>query len=124
MKTKEDAIERAKKAKEEALKIHLDHWDNLKIFNCPDDIPDIPYCTPERFKEFYLPRLFKAGAIPKVELVVGETYIGSCRNTDEATWNGKEFEYKRYKFGTTYIDKINHFEDDDGYDLFVPIKKK
>jgi hypothetical protein len=24
--------------------------------------------------------------------------------------------------GTTYIDEINHFEDDDGYDLFVPIK--
>lgn len=116
--------EKVKLANADAIRSHLEYWDNLKQFECPDDVPAIPYCTPEKFKEYYIPRLLKAGAIPKCDLVVGETYIGSCRNADEATWNGKQFEYQRYKFGCTFNDKINHFEDDDGYDLFIPIKKK
>lgn len=60
--------------------------------------------------------------IPKKELIVGEEYSGYCRNSDKARWNGKEFEYERYKFGSYYTDTINHFEDDDGFDLFIPIK--
>ena len=124
MKTKDEAIEKAKTLKEVALKNHLEYWDNLKKFENSNDIPFIPYCTHERFNEFYLPRLIQAGAIPKVDLIEGETYIGSCRNAYEAIWNGKQFEYQRYKFGYTYTEKINHFEDDDGYDLFIPIKKK
>ena len=48
--------------------------------------------------------------------------MGSCRNSSEATWNGTVFIYERYKFGSYYNDEINHFEDDDGYDLFVPLK--
>lgn len=36
----------------------------------------------------------------------------------------KKFVYERYKFGFTYKDSVNHFQDDDGYDLFVPIKEK
>lgn len=28
----------------------------------------------------------------------------------------------RNKFGSTYEEYINHFEDDNGFDLFVPIK--
>ena len=27
------------------------------------------------------------------------------------------------KFGTDYIEEINHYEDDDGYDVFVPIEE-
>ena len=57
------------------------------------------------------------------DLIIGKEYLGSCRNSERAIWNGKCFEYERYKWGTTYIDEINHFEDDDGYDLFVPIKE-
>ena len=30
----------------------------------------------------------------------------------------------RTKFGYTYPEDINHFEDDNGYDLFIPIKMK
>ena len=33
-------------------------------------------------------------------------------------------EYDRYKFGFTFKEKINHFEDDNGYDLFVPLREK
>ena len=38
--------------------------------------------------------------------------------------NWHTFVYERYKFGDTFDEEINHFEDDDGYDLFVPIKLK
>ena len=112
------------KRNKEIKRLNMEYWDNLKPFETPDDIPMIPYCPKEEWDGFYVPRLLKCGAIPKDKLVVGKTYIGNCRNSDEATWNGKEFEYERYKFGFTYKDKVNHFQDDDGYDLFVPIKEK
>ena len=60
--------------------------------------------------------------IPKKDLVVGKTYGGECRNADTAVWNGKVFTYKRYKFGDVFDEDINHFEDDDGYDVFVPFE--
>ena len=60
--------------------------------------------------------------IPKNELVIDKEYIGNCRNSDKAVWKGDHFEYQRYKFGYWYTDKINHYEDDDGYDVFVPVE--
>ena len=62
--------------------------------------------------------------IPKSELVVGETYPGYCRNSSRATWNGKVFQYMRKKFGSEFLEEINHYEDDNGYDVFVPVKHK
>ena len=62
--------------------------------------------------------------IPKSELEIGEKYTGICRNSWIATWNGEKFEYERYKFGDRFTEEINHYEDDDGYDVFVPIKMK
>ena len=61
--------------------------------------------------------------IPKSELIINKKYNGNCRNASEAVWNGEKFIYKRHKFGTDYIEKINHYEDDDGYDVFVPIEE-
>lgn len=66
--------------------------------------------------------LFKKGIIPKNELIIGKYYMGKCRNTSVAKWNGNEFFYMRSKFGYWFIDKINHIEDDNRYDLFIPIK--
>ena len=60
--------------------------------------------------------------IYKKDLVEGQTYEGECRNADHAIWNGTRFVYDRYKFGSTYKEEINHFEDDNGYDVFVPMK--
>jgi len=60
--------------------------------------------------------------IKKSELVVGQTYNGVCRNADHAVWKGECFEYYRYKFGSWFKEEINHFEDDDGYDVFVPME--
>ena len=62
--------------------------------------------------------------IPKSELIINKKYNGNCRNASEAIWNGEKFIYKRHKFGTNYIEEINHYEDDDGYDVFVPIRFK
>lgn len=61
--------------------------------------------------------------IPKSELEVGKEYKGECRNASKATWDGEKFWYERYKFGRTFNESINHYEDDDGYDVFVPIKE-
>lgn len=84
---------------------------------------DIPLCSKEDYENIVIPALLRCGAIPKEKLELGCEYEGHCRNSDTAIWRGEYFEYVRYKFGDTYIEKINHFEDDDGYDVFVPYKK-
>lgn len=62
----------------------------------------------------------KVSPIYKKDLIIGGIYLGECRNSDSAIWNGKTFTYQRSKFGDTFMESINHFEDDDGYDVFVP----
>lgn len=61
--------------------------------------------------------------ILKRDLKVGLEYGGECRNADRAVWNGQRFVYRRYKFGDVFDEEINHFEDDDGYDVFVPFEE-
>ena len=102
----------------------IERFNTLETFKSKEDIPELPQLSSEIYKKVVIPNLIRCGAIPMKDLIVGKTYIGNCRNTYEATWNGKEFTYKRYKFGTTFNDNINHFEEDDGYDLFVPWKLK
>ena len=120
--------ERLRKEKEERkanIKAwRMEHFNNMKPFESIDDIPDIPMMdTSEEYEEIVVKNLIRCGAIPKEQLEVGARYAGSCRNFSEAVWNGKEFEGKRYKWGMWEDDTINHFQDDDGYDVFVPIKK-
>ncbi len=95
----------------------------MKHFDTVDDIPDFPVAkTPEEQSEL-VKQFIACGAIPKKDLEIGATYEGSCRNSSTAIWNGSEFEYLRYKWGTKYTDTIKHFEDDMYYDVFIPIKK-
>lgn len=96
------------------------YFKNLTPFKSIDDIPDILRVDKSEYQHI-IDNLIRCGAIPKKDLVIGKTYLGSCRNSSEATWNGVDFEYVRYKFGTSYIEHINHFEDDDGFDLFIPL---
>ena len=120
-----------KKVKEKLLKEkakraadRVERFNRLKPFETVDDIPEIPKVDdPRIYKEVIVKNLIRCGAIPKDKLEVGATYEGNCRNFEEARWDGKVFWGKRYKFGEWQDDKINHFEDDNGYDLFVPIKK-
>lgn len=111
-----------KKAKEAADRI--ERFNRLEPFKTVDDIPDIPRVKdPQIYEEVIVKNLIRCGAIPKDKLEIGATYEGNCRNFEEATWDGNVFWGKRYKFGEWQDDKINHFQDDNGFDLFVPIKK-
>ena len=97
-------------------------WDNLKHFENPDNVPEIPRTNDEELKKYYITKLIEAGAIPKKDLIDGQVYVGNHRNCTLAKWNNEKnrFDHWRYKFGWIE-DECNHFEDDDGYALFVPI---
>jgi len=80
---------------------------------------DVPKpMTPEILQRYY-----DAGVIQKKDLKFGEYYWGRCRNASLAMWDGSHFVYIRIKSLNVFLEKINHIEDDDGYDLFVPIKQ-
>ena len=113
-----------KMKRNEILENIINRFKSLQPFNKVEDILELPNIGLNKHNEVIVPNLIRCGAIPKKDLIIGRTYIGNCRNSHEATWNGKSFDYRRYKFGTTFDDTINHFEDDDGYDLFVPWKIK
>lgn len=116
--------ERLRKEKENRYTNTLEYWKERKPFKNEDDIPSIPIVLPKDYEEIIIPNIIRCGGISKEKLIKGGTYIGSCRNAEEAVWNGKKFIYIRHKFGATYTEEINHFQDDDGYDVFVPIRLK
>jgi hypothetical protein len=110
------------KLKEERQARIKEYWMNLPKFEKPGDVPIIPHVDEKEYREFYVPKLIAAGAIAKADLVDGQCYLGEYRNANYGKWNAKEnvFEHWRYKFGFR-LDTCNHFEDDDGFALFVPI---
>lgn len=110
--------------KDVQAKHFVDRLNSKPKFQDHNDIPDMPNLGKEYTDKYFAKAFIEHGAIPKEDLVVGETYIGSCRNAHEAVWNGKEFIYKRTKFGSTFNESIKHFQDDDGCDIFIPIKIK
>ena len=120
----EKVKDKLQKEKEERYNNILEYWKNRKPFKDEDDIQSIPIVSKEDYENIIVPNIIRCGGIPKDKLIVGKTYIGDCRNASEAVWNGEKFTYMRTKFGNTYEEDINHFQDDDGYDLFVPIKIK
>lgn len=120
----QEVKDKLKKEKEERYNTVLNHWKERKPFRDEDDIPPIPIVLPKDYEEIIVPKIIRCGGIPKDKLIVGKTYIGDCRNAREAVWDGEKFTYMRTKFGSTYPETINHFQDDDGYDLFVPLKIK
>jgi hypothetical protein len=98
-------------------------WSNLKKFESPYDIPPIPIVNKKEYDEFFIPKIIECGGIPKKDLIDGEYYIGSHRCAKIAQWNEKENKFNYWKFEFFPIfDDCNHFEDDDGYSLFVPLK--
>ena len=117
------AKEMAKYNKEHRLENIIKQMQEMRPFT-EDFIAEPPIVDKDTYDNIVIPNFIRCGAIPKDKLVIGKTYIGNCRNAGEAVWLGDEFEYTRHKFGTTYQERINHFQDDDGHDLFVPIKEK
>jgi hypothetical protein len=63
--------------------------------------------------------------LPKQELKDGSYYEGHCRNATVALWDAKGgvFWYMRTKFRLRFSESINHPENDDGHDLFYPVKE-
>ena len=120
----QEVKDKLKKEKEERYNTVLNHWKERKPFRDEDDIPPIPIVLPKDYEEIIVPNIIRCGGIPKDKLIVGKTYIGDCRNAREAVWDGEKSTYMRTKFGSTYPETINHFQNDDGYDLFVPLKIK
>ena len=104
---------------EEHKKNLREYWNHLKPFKDEMDIPRLP----NPLEQLHIDKLIECGALPKNKLELGKYYYGKCRNNDVAMWDGKEFKYQRCKFGHWYTDTINHFEDDNGFDLFVPLKE-
>ena len=115
-KLKIEKIEQAKRMRE--------YWETLKPFTGVNDIPNLPRVEADQWGNFYVPKLIGAGAIPKKDLIDGQFYAGDHRNATIAKWDAdkNKFIYMRTKWNSTYEDDCNHFEDDDGYALFVPIK--
>jgi hypothetical protein len=108
----------------EMARQELEAWINLKPFKNILDVPQIPQTTIELYKTFYIPCLIEAGGIPKKDLIDGQVYIGQHRRCVAGKWNAniQKFLYNREKWGGTITDDCNHFEDDNGFALFVPIR--
>ena len=115
----------SEKIGETVTQLNLIYLQNMEPFDGEvEKLSSIHIYSEKEYQEIVILNLIRCGAIPKKDLIVGRTYIGECRNASEAEWNGEVFIYQRHKFHLVYPEEINHFEDDDGSDLFVPIKLK
>ncbi len=76
-------------------------------------------------KQFNIKLYLEAGVIAKEQLEDGQYYFGLCRNTKIAVWDKPKnvFHHLRLKFGHWFMEDINHIEDDNGFDMFVPFEK-
>jgi len=99
-------------------------WAEMKPWKTIFDIPQLPVVDEKEWQEFFVPHIIRCGGIPKKDLIDGATYRGRTRNANVAMWDMKneKFIHYRSKWGQRYRDTVNHFEDDDGFALFVPIK--
>lgn len=116
LKTDPEYKETFLKHKEKELK---KYWKELKPFNKDTDVPELP----KPLEKFFINKLIELGAIPKNKLEKGKWYYGDYRNSNFGKWDGKKFHIIRYSFGFDYWDDCFHFQDDDGFALFVPLRE-
>ena len=118
--TKIGKKKRLKRCKEE-----LRFWRRRPKFEDRADVPPLPRVNAKIWKYLIVPTLIEAGAIPMMELEDGAVYEGRHRVGKVARWDAekKEFEYPYWEFNQKATMKCNHFEMDDGFALFVPLKK-
>lgn len=60
--------------------------------------------------------------IPKEEMIKGCLYLCNGRNFTKGFWNGKEFEYKRFKFGGYFMATELHWDEGPPHGTAKPIK--
>lgn len=110
--------------REEKKRDLIEYWKTLNTtFKESYDVPPLP--KEDYYEEYVVPALVRCGAIPKNELKDRHYYYGNYRNSNVGMWMEDEnkFEIYRNSFGKFYPDQCNHFEDDDNFALFVPIKE-
>lgn len=95
-----------------------EYWNGLKKFTEPVDVPKLPI----PLTDFHVRRLKELGAMAKGQLVTDQWYIGDHRCVTVARWDGSRFTYIKQEFNFRFFEECNHFEDDDGYSLFVPLR--
>ena len=80
------------------------------------------YALPKPITPEWLEEAVSKGMVPKSDLQDCSYYVGLCRNAPVAKWDARGgcFWYLRTKFGDTFAEKINHPEDANGFDVFVP----
>lgn len=68
---------------------------------------------------------YTKGMIRKENLKDGMIYEGHCRNASQARWeeSRQKFVYIRYKFNSRFEEDIVHPVDDEGFDIFIPMKE-
>jgi len=117
LKTDDEYKEKWLNHKEHKLK---EYWSNLKPFKKSTDVPSLP----NPLTDFYTKRIIELGGIPKSELKDGQWYYGNFRNSDFGKWDASKlvFHHIRYSFGY-YWDDCNHFEYDNRFALFVPLRE-
>lgn len=105
---------------EEREKELIEYWGNLKPFDDTSFIPEFPNSK----NPYFIERVIELGGIPKKDLEDGTWYYGSTRNARLCKWDltKQEMGHYRWKFGYCW-DTVNHFEDDNGFSLFIPIRK-
>lgn len=86
------------------------------------DVPQLNL-REDDYEKNIIPALIRCGSIPKSELKDGHYYYGNYRNSDIGMWMKDIFKIRRSKFGTWFEDECNHFEDNDGLALFVPLRE-
>lgn len=116
---KEDPDYKKEQAKKKEQQL-IEYWKNLDKFEKSTDVPPLP----NPLNDFYTNRLIELGAIPKEDLKDDNWYYGNFRNSNYGKWDKDKstFHHIRYSFGY-YWDKCNHFEDDDRFALFVPLRE-
>ena len=96
-----------------------EYWEELKPFEKASDVPHLPHMN-----HYFVNRLIQLGALSKIVLEDGVWYYGNYRNSELGKWSAKDQKFLlwRWKLGWR-PDDCNHFEDDDAFDLFVPLRK-
>lgn len=96
-------------------------WLGLKPFKNENEVPMLP----NPLTDFYINRLIELGAVSLEKLEDNTWYYGNYRNSKFGKWDAtnKVFHIIRYKWGRSLWDECKHFQHDDGFALFVPLRK-
>jgi len=105
------------------IKKYHEHLDNQKPFEYSYDVPRIPRYDKQEDMDQFIEKLIKLGAIPLNNLEVDQWYYGNNRNTTLGKWNGENFDHLNSSFNNYFWDTSEHFQNDNGFALFTPIRK-